>query len=172
MKTYICLLFAALVLTGVAGAEDAVFPNRLRNAVVGEWAILMDTAGPEIGNRERVVVVDVAGDGDEKAVVIRREPIDDDGTVGEGGEVEINLARFADRMREMTDKAKEIESVEMLVGDSELTMWSMMWEKEAEDGQTYEYKVWVSEELPVGGLFKTWSSDPEFSAVEMIDCGN
>ncbi len=171
MKKALLFMCVGMVMSAIAMAGDYVLPNRMADVKVGEWVILSETSGPSMGDRERFTVVEIKGEDEFKTVVVRRERIADDGSVTEQNDLEINLARFQDRLHEMEDKAKQVSRERMVVDNRDLALWSVSWERENEDGEMHEYKMWVSEDLPVGGLYKTWSSDPNFPALELMDCG-
>jgi hypothetical protein len=133
--------------------------------------ITRDVSGEDVGGKIRIVVVKV----EDGAVTIRRERLDADGSVSESGEIEIKLPHSEKRLQDLQDKAKQISRERLIIKDREFAVTAISWDGDegevGTNGAVREFKVWVSEELPVGGIAKTWSSDPDFPAFEVIDYG-
>ncbi len=170
MRTFIMALMAAVLLAGAAAAADNVIPNRLAKAKAGEWVMLQDTAGPNAGEKEKFTVAEFKGTGDDMIIVLKRERYDAEGKVSETKDMEINLAKYAARLAELEDKAKQISRERLTLNNTEFTLWAVTWDRETESG-THEFKIWLSDQIPVGGFFKSWSSDPTFPAAELVDFG-
>lgn len=154
-----------------AAAADTVLPHNLATAKAGEWTLMKDIAGETPGELARYSVAEVRGDGDDKVVVMRRERFGDDGEVAETRDFEINAARYAQRMAGLEDKAKQVSREKMKVKGRELSVFAVTWDHEGDDGETSEMKLWLSPDVPVGGLVKSWSSNPAFPAAELVDFG-
>lgn len=160
------LLFAVCL---SAAAADVALPGRLKKAKVGEWLIMRDVSGADAGERMRISVAEVR-EGAPKVVVLKRERLGDDGSVLESKDMEIDMDRYAERIAGMEEKAKQISRERLTVKDKEFTVYAISWDDE-NDGETREFKVWVSEDLPVNGMAKFWCSDPEMPSAEVIDYG-
>lgn len=166
----ILLAFAALAMFAAqAVAADGAIVNRLDKAKVGEWVMMQDVSGDSVGEKTKVEVIAVR-DG---MVVIKREHYDENGAVSDSKEHEIKLDRYAQRMADLQEKAKQISRERLTVKDKEMTVQAVSWDDEDPDDADArrEFKIWVSEDLPIGGIAKTWSSDPGFPAAEVIDYG-
>lgn len=166
MRNTLMFIGALMFLTLAASAADGSIPNRMDKVKAGEWVMMLNVSGAEAGEKIKVSVAEVK-DG---AVVIKRETFNADGSSGEVEQREIALSRYNERLSELEGKAKQISRERLTVKDKELSVVAVTWDREAE-GETHEFKIWVSEELPIGGIAKTWSSDQEFPAAEVIDYG-
>lgn len=160
--------FLALSMFVAAGAADYVIPNRLAKAVAGEWTLMQTVAGDHMGEKIRFSVKSVIGVGEDAVVLIANERLDADGAVAEVDEVEVPLSRYAAKLRELEDNAKQVSRERLTIGDAAYTVYAVTWDDE-ESGR--EMKIWISDDIPVGGLMKSWSSDAAFPAVELVDFG-
>lgn len=168
MRRLALSLIICLSVAGTALSTDSVVPFRLPHAKVGEWALFLDTSGSKPGEQFRFSVSEVKGSGADSVVVILYERFDPAGELTDEREIELNLAEMEKRSQELEDKAKQISRERMTIKDQEMTVWAISWDDEDNDR---EFKIWISEDLPVGGLAKSWSSDPEIPAAELIDYG-
>lgn len=168
MRKILLTLAAIAVLSVAASAADGSIPNRMDKAKAGEWVMMQNVAGDGAGTKTKVSVTEVK-DG---VVFIKREIFDRDGNPEEVFQHEIPLDRYAARLAELEGKAKQISRERLTVKDKELSVVAISWDGDPEDGKPdREFKIWVSEELPMGGIAKTWSSDHDFPAAEVIDYG-
>lgn len=168
MRRTLLTLAAIAVLTVAASAAEGSIPNRLGKAKAGEWVMMQNVAGDGAGTKTKVSVTEVK-DG---VVFIKREIFDRDGNVEDEFQHEIPLDRYDARLAELEGKAKQISRERLAVKDKELSVVAISWDGDPEEGKPErEFKIWVSEELPIGGIAKTWSSDNDFPAAEVIDYG-
>ena len=161
-----CIMILGVV--GAANAADDAIPHRLARAKVGEWVLLRDVSGDRAGETTKFSVTEVKGSGDEAIVVLKKEEFDRDGKAADTKDIEIPIARYNTRIAGLEDKAKQISRERLMVKDKEITVVAVTWDDEE---NSRELKIWVSDEIPTGGIVKTWSSDPEFPAFELIDYG-
>ncbi|MDR1535849.1 MAG: hypothetical protein LBU64_12275 [Planctomycetota bacterium] len=163
-----CLLALLLAAAG-AGGRAGEIPNRLAKARIGEWALFQDvSAGEHSGDLTRFSVVDIRDGGEARTLVVRMEKLGPEGTAEESRDLEMILDEADRRTEELAARAKQVVSGQLLVGEREFPVVEVAWDDEDD---SREIKIWLSEELPIGGLAKTWSSDPEFPAFELIDYG-
>lgn len=167
MRKLALVLTLALSLAGAALAGESVVPFRLPDAKVGEWTLFLNTSGERTGEQARFSVKEVKG-GDDKVVVILYERFDASGQPIEERDIELNIADMKKHSQDLEDKAKQISRERLAIKDKEITVWAISWDDEENNR---EFKVWISGELPVGGLAKSWSSDPNIPAAELIDYG-
>lgn len=168
----IMLVVASVVFAGMAAASaaaaDGDLPNRLEKAKAGEWLLFRNVSGERDDRLTKYSIVEVKGEGDDKVVVLRIEHLGAEGEATESRDVEINMAKYRERRAGILDRAKQISSERLTIKDKEMPVTAVI--IDSEDGKS-EFKFWVSADLPVNGLVKTWSSDPEFHAIELIDYG-
>ncbi|MCD7896824.1 MAG: hypothetical protein LUG50_09150 [Planctomycetaceae bacterium] len=162
-----CLCLA--VATTAAAVDGPEIPNRLPQAKAGEWVLMQGTSGDNMGVRNRVTVTAVK-DG---VVSLKRERLAPDGTVEETNAFDLNLERMASRNADLREHATAINTETIFVKDKEFSVVAVSWKGDpAEDGSgEREFKIWLSPDLPVGGLAKTWSSDHDFPSSEIVDYG-
>ena len=162
------LLLAIGLLVPAASAESAI-PSRLDKAKAGEWVVMRDIS---VGGEEEIMRISVSAvrEGNPKVVVLKRERLAPDGSVEESKEMELDLDSYAERVRGLEDKAKQISRERLTVKDKELTVYAVSWDDERDD-VVREFKIWVSEDLPIGGIAKFWCSDPEMPSAEVVDYG-
>lgn len=172
MRRMLGVLSVFLLSTLTVAAADGFVPNRLAQAKVGEWTLMRHISGEHAGELIRFIVADRKGTGDDAVVVLRRERLDENGEVADEREFELNLEKLSQRMAGIEDKAKQTSRERMTVKDKEMVVYAITWDQESRrDGNTYEMKMWVSEEVPVGGMVKNWSENPRFPASELVDYG-
>jgi len=164
---HVIAFVAAVMLCGLTIAAEGVIPRRLAEAKAGEWVLLRDVSGENAGETIKFTVVEIK-DGEDKVVSMRSERYGEDGTVIETKDFEFPLSKYLERTEKLEDKAKQIGRERLTVKDKEIAVTAVSWDDEEE---TREYKLWISEDIPVGGIVKTWSSDPDFPAAELIDFG-
>lgn len=166
------LSVAVLVVVSLScAAADTALPRNLATAEVGEWTLMKDIAGETRGETTRYSVVEVRGDGEDKVVVLRRERYGDDNTVVETRDLDIPVARYSQRLADLEGKAKQVSRENLTVKEEEVPVYAVTWDHVGEDGESQEIKLWLSPSVPVGGLVKSWSSDPAFPAAELVDYG-
>lgn len=172
MRNMLLVLPMFLLSVLAAGAADGFVPNRLAQAKVGEWTLMRNVAGEHAGELTRFIVVERKGSGADAAVVLRRERLDERGEVSDERQFDINLDKLAERMAGIEEKAKQVSRERMTVKDKDMVVYAITWDHESKrDGKTYEMKMWVSEEVPVGGMVKNWSENPRFPSSELVDYG-
>ena len=163
---------AALMLSAAPAVAGDIIPIPLVTAKVGEWVLLRDVSGDKAGALVRYTVSERTGTGDDEKVVLRRETLGQDGDAEETRTIDINLAHYKERFHSLEDKAKQISRERMRVKDNEINVIAVAWDHEDEKtGETREFKIWLSDELPVGGMARFWCSDPAFPATEITDFG-
>lgn len=167
MRAFLYALFM-LCVAGIAVSAEGAIPNRMGLVKPGEWLLMQEVAGPNAGDRVKFEAVEVRGSGADAVVVIRGQRFSG-GEETESREIEIPVARYGQRLAELEDKAKQISRERLVVKDAEITVFAVSWDDEAEE--PHEFKIWVSRDVPLGGIVKSWSSDPEFPAAEIIDYG-
>ncbi len=167
MRTVILTFAAAFLFAAAARAVD--IPNPLADAVPGEWVLMEDVSGEETGERTKVTLTAI----DAERFTICLEHIDADGAVVERNEHTFPLAEHNRRMAEMAANAKETAEDFVFIGDAEYPTVSVhvVTDDKDADGNAREFKLWISDSLPIGGLAKTWSSDPKLPDAEVIDFG-
>jgi hypothetical protein len=169
MRTFVLsFLTAALFAASAATAADTV-PNRIAQAKAGEWVLMEDVSGEESGELTKVTLIAI----DAESFTVLREHIDAEGNVVESKEHVVKLADYNRRMDGMAARAKEITSEFVFIGEKEypVTAVHIVSETKDENGAEREFKIWISEELPIGGVAKTWSSDVDFPSAEVVDFG-
>ena len=171
MRRIVLSAVLAIVCSAAVAADSAV-PNRLPQAKAGEWVLMVDITGENAGEKMKVSVVEVR-EGTPKVVVLRRDRIAADGTSTQEGVLELNLDRYAERMAGLEEKAKQVSRERLTIKDREFTVQAISWDGDTPDadGKPREFKMWLTEELPIGGMAKFWSSDPEVPSIEVIDYG-
>ena len=168
MRTLVFSLLAALVFGSAAIAADAV-PNRIAKAKVGEWVLMQDVSGDDSGELTKVTLLAIDGD----SFTVKREHIDAAGAVVESKEHVVKLDAYNKRMADMAARAKETTQEFVVIKDKQypVTAVYVISETKDADGNDREFKIWLSEELPIGGVAKTWSSDVKLPSAEVIDFG-
>jgi len=168
MRTlYIALL--AFAFAGFAAAAEKAIPNRIGDIKQGEWVMMEDVSADADGEKTKITVTNVS-DG---KVTLRREHFDKAGTVTETKENEIDVERLRQRIADLEKKAGAMTEEFVVVGEKQIPVVAVYWEGEDKDeeGKPHEYKIWMSEKLPVTGLAKFWSSDNGIPHAEIIDYG-
>lgn len=167
MRALMLSFLAGLLFAGAAVAVD--IPNRIASAKVGEWVLMEDVSGEESGEATKVTLTAVDGEG----FTVLRETIDADGAVVETKEDTVSFADYNKRMEGMAARAEEITEEFVFIGGKEYPVVAVRviaGEKD-ENGNDREFKVWISPDLPIGGVAKTWSSDVNFPSAEVVDFG-
>ncbi|MCL2000870.1 MAG: hypothetical protein FWG74_05505 [Planctomycetes bacterium] len=163
----IMTVFALTMLTVGAVAADGSLPNRLDQVKAGEWLLLKDVSGARIGELTKFSVSEVKGEGADKVVVMTIDRYHDE-KIEETRDIEIPVSRYAERMAGLEARAKQIGRERLTIKDREIVVVTVTWD---DDREPREIKLWLSDELPIGGLAKSWSSDPDFPAAELVDYG-
>jgi hypothetical protein len=167
MRGFVTGLFLAFL--PVAIGLSGEIPNRLPQARVGEWLLFQDVSGERSGEYTRFSIVDIKGEGDDKVLILRIEKL---AGAEDGGDdvrdIEIRPSGFAGRIAELEKKATQITRGALTVRDSELDVVEVAF---TDDDGVREFRLWVSDSAPIGGLVKTWCSDPDFPAAELVDYG-
>lgn len=171
MRRFALIVPLLLAFAVGASAADRMLPNHLVNAKPGEWVVMRDIAGDNAGEFSRFIILERKGEGDDAVVTMRRERLNEAGEVTESRDFDINLARHAKRLAELEDKAKQISREHITINDKTYNVYAVTWDHEGKDGQVSEMKMWVSDEIPGGGMVKIWSSNPNFPAAELVDSG-
>ncbi len=167
MRTFVLALCAALLAVSAGVAVD--IPNRIGSAKVGEWVLMEDVSGEESGEATKVTLTAIDGE----SFTITREHIDASGAVIETKEHTIPLADYNRRMEGMASRAKEITEEFVFIGEKEYPVVAVhiVSDTKDENGNDREFKMWISADLPIGGVAKTWSSDVRFPSAEVVDFG-
>ncbi|MCD8139669.1 MAG: hypothetical protein LUE17_07815 [Planctomycetaceae bacterium] len=162
------LTVAAVCFATFAMAADATIPNRFDQVKPGEWIVMQDVSGGDrAGERNRISVVSVA-DG---VITIRREHYAADGSLIETKEHALDIARITERQAALQTRATSITPGFITVKDKEIPVVAVAFKGENGEDADREYMIWVSADLPLGGLAKTWCSDAEFPQAEVVDYG-
>lgn len=167
MRGLLTALLLALASVGAVAAAGEL-PNRMDKVKAGEWLLVKDVSGSRAGELTKFTVAEVKGAGADKVVVMKIERFGPDEKVQETRDVEIPVARYAERMAGLEAKAKQIGKERLTIKGKEIPVATVTWD---DDKEPREFKLWLSEDLPIGGLAKSWSSDPEFPAAELVDYG-
>ncbi len=167
MRTALLALAAALLLSAAVAGE--AIPNRIAAAKAGEWVLMEDVSGGDAPEQTRVTLLRIDG----ASFTVKREHFGEDGAVVETKEHEISLADYNRRMEEMASRAQEITREFITINEKEypVTAVRILTEETDANGEPREFKVWLSPDLPIGGVAKTWSSDADFPSAEVIDFG-
>jgi hypothetical protein len=168
MRKMILTLFA-FAMCFTAAAEDS-FPNRMSQAKVGEWVLMEDVSGADIGEKTKVTVTKVA-DG---VITVKREHLDENGNIAETKEHDIPLANYNQRMDSIKSRATSVSKEFVVIKDKEYPVTAVEFvsiSSKTEDGGEREFKIWFTDELPIGGVAKIWCSDTDFPSAEVIDFG-
>lgn len=156
MRKILTALLVTLFFMAAVAAADAI-PDRLSQAKAGEWVLMTDTSDASSGEKVKFTAVEVRP-GDPGVLVLKREHFTADGTVDESREIEVPFDRQAKRMADLKEKAKQISTERLWVKDKEFTVTAVSWDDDkGEGGEPREFKMWLSEELPLGGVAKFWS---------------
>ncbi len=163
------LFLATLILSASAAVAADCIPNRICLAKTGEWVLMTDVSGEESGEQTKVTLTAVGAE----SFTVKREHIAADGTVAETIDTTITLADYNRRMNEMAARAKSVTDEFVVIGDTEYPVVAVhiLSDKPDANGNPREFKVWISDKLPIGGIAKTWSSDPAFPSAEVVDFG-
>ncbi len=159
------LLFVALAAAGTSAGE---IPNRLDQVKAGEWLLMRDVSGARTGELTKFSVSAVKGEGADKVLTLKIERYGPDEKVQETKEIEIPVSRYTERMAGLESKAKQIGRERLTVKGKEIPVVTVTWD---DDKEPREFKLWLSDELPIGGVAKSWSSDQDFPAAEVEDYG-
>ncbi len=162
------VLCATAFALSAAAAEKAI-PDSIADVKRGEWVMMEDVSPDGNGEKTRVTATAVTGD----TVTLRRERFDGDGAVIDTKESEIPLSRMRERFADLKKRAKTVTDEFVMIGGREMPVIAVQWEGDSKDdqGRPREYKVWLSEEIPLAGVAKFWSSDAGIPHAEILDYG-
>ncbi len=168
MRPFALSFALALLAAGAAAGADAV-PNRIARAKAGEWVLMEDVSGGGEPERTKATLIRI----DDESFTVRREHFDENGDIVETREHVLLLADYNRRMEEMASRAKEITEEFVIIGEKEYPVTAVRIAADEADGSgdAREFKIWISPDLPIGGVAKTWSSDAAFPSAEVIDFG-
>lgn len=160
------LIFAFAV--GVAFAADtSAIPDRTGRIQPGEWIILQDTSGDST-DTNKITVLDRKGD----VLKLRREHFDSDGNLVGTTEHELDLKKFAERAQSVKGKAIEVTDEFIMIDEEGHEVVGVLWEDTDKDsGQKHQYKVLVSENIPISGVVRYWSSNPDAPSADVVGYG-
>lgn len=163
--------FAAFAADNAGGASSGgiAIPNPLADAKAGEWVLMEDVSGEESGEAIKVTLVAV----DDASVTMRIEDIDADGVVAATREHVIPRAFFDKGREDMRKNLIEVTDDFVVIKGKEYPVVAVRYTAHipARGGDPVEFKMWISDEIPVTGIAKSWSSDVKFSAGEVVDFG-
>lgn len=167
MRTMLLTLFAIAVCTVAVAGES--FPNRMDQAREGEWVLMREVSSADSDERVRMTVTKVA-DG---KISVRREHLDADGKIFESKDYDLTLESYNQRMEGIKSRARSITNEFLVINDTEFDVVAVEFtgESKTADGEERDFKIWFSEKLPIGGIAKIWSSDPDFPSAEVVDFG-
>ncbi|MCD8351335.1 MAG: hypothetical protein LUC93_12070 [Planctomycetaceae bacterium] len=162
------LTLVAVSFAAVAMAAETTIPNRLDQVKAGEWVLMQDVSGGDrAGERNRISVVSVA-DG---VINLKREHYAADGSLIETKEHSLDIARMKERQAGLQTRATSITPGFITVKDQEIAVVAVAFKGENGDDAEREFMIWLSPDLPISGLAKTWCSDAEFPQAEVVDDG-
>ncbi len=162
------LTVAAVCCATLAVAADTAIPNRLDQVKPGEWILMQDVSGGDrAGEQNRISVVSVA-DG---IIMVKREHYAADGSLIETKEHPLDIARMKERQAALQARATSITPGFITVKEKEIPVVAVAFKGEEGEDAEREYMIWISADLPIGGLAKTWCSDAEFPQAEVLDYG-
>ncbi len=135
---------------------------------IGEWALMEDVSGDAV-ERTKFTLLRIDGE----SFTVKREHMDESGAVVETMEHTVSFADYNKRLEGMAARAKEVTREFVIVKDREIPVTAVHIVSDTKDGNgdDREFKLWISDEIPLGGLAKTWSSDPAFPSAEVVDFG-
>lgn len=168
MRKGIAVLMALCITAATAVAVDAsAVPNRTSLIQPGEWILLKDTSG-ETTDTNKITVLDRQGD----MVTLRREHFDGNGVLIKSSESQMDLAKYAKRANDVKSKATNVTEEFMMIDEVGHEVFGLLWEdSNKETGEKHQYKVLVSPKLPIAGVARFWTSDPEAPTADVIAYG-
>lgn len=168
MRTMFAFVMAVVLGAAAAVAAEKTIPNSIEDVKRGEW-VTMEDVSTNGGETIKVTATAVGGD----TITLRRERFDRDGAVIDATENEIPLSRMRERFADIKKRAKTISDEFVMIGDKEMPVVAVQWEGEAVDSQgtPHQYKIWLSDRLPLTGVAKFWSSDNGIPHAEILDYG-
>lgn len=169
MRTLYIAAMSLFLLAVTAAAGEKAVPNRVADMKQGEWVLMEDVSPESDGETIRVTVTRVGGG----KFTLRRDHMDKTGAITETKESEMDVADAAKRLDDLGKKARTVTDEMIIVNEREIPVVAIEWEgsKKDADGNSHEYKMWLSEKLPVTGVAKFWSSDNSIPHAEIIDYG-
>lgn len=155
----------AVSLTAAAVDTSAV-PSRAADIRPGEWIILQDTSGHS-SDTNKITVLERNGD----VLKLRREHYDSDGNLLETSTNDMDLSKYAQRAADVKSKALDVTEEFMMIDDQGHEMVGLLWEDTDKSGEKHQYKVLVSPNIPITGVARYWSSNPESPVGDVIGYG-
>lgn len=159
-----------MFLTAAVRAADAPsIPDRVAAIKPGEWVLMQHVSADGTTETSKATVTAVEGD----TITISHEQFDAEGaSLGATGRG-MNAAEIRERIADLSKRATSITAETLVVKEKELPVVSIQWTADTQDasGRAHEFKVWVSDRIPVTGLAKFWSSDTNIPQAEILDYG-
>lgn len=160
-------LILCVAAVSAAAVDTSSVPDRIESIRPGEWVILQDTSG-ESKDTNKITVMDRKGD----VVSLRREHYDENGTLVEVKDSEMNLSKYAQYAKNIKGKAVEVTDEFILIDDQGHEVVGMLWEDQDKNtGEKHQYKVLVSPNLPISGVARFWTSNPNAPTADVIAYG-
>ncbi len=168
-KLALTLLAFGLFAVTAAAANFTQIPDRLPQAKVGEWVLLQNVSGDNQGDKLKITVTKVQN----STVTVKREHLDADGKVTDSKEHDMNLAKIKDRVADLQKKATSIGEETVYIKERPVATVAVAWDGDDNNDRMAgrQFKLWVSDKLPIGGMAKSWSSDSKFPSYEVLDYG-
>lgn len=168
MRRILVLLVAfGLVAASAVAVDASSVPSRLDKIQPGEWIILQDTSGDSTDTNKITVT---ARNGN--IVKLRREHYDADGKLVETTEHDFDIAKYAARSADVKSKALEITEEFMMIDEEGHDVFGILWEdNDKKTGEKHQYKVLVSPNLPLAGIARFWTSNPNTPTADVIGYG-
>ena len=85
----------------------------------------------------------------------------------------MSKADMRERSAGLRQRATSIEPGFVMIKDREIPVVAVSFSGDGKDGSgaNREFIIWLSNEIPAGGIAKTWCSDADFPQAEVIDFG-
>lgn len=166
MRTVTAFLMM-LALTAAVAADTSKVPDRMDKIQPGEWIILQDTSG-ESTDTNKITVLARNGD----TLKLRREHYDSNGNLLETKDSDFDIAKYNKRADDIKSKALEVTEEFLMIDDQGHEVVGLLWEdNDKTTGQKHQYKVLVSPNIPITGVARYWSSNPDSPTADIIDYG-
>lgn len=166
-KVIAALIVFCITAVTAAAVDVSSIPNRTRQIQPGEWILLQDTSG-ESTDTNKITVLDRNGD----IIKLRREHYDDNGVLINSTESEMDLAKYDQRANDIKAKAIGVTEEFMMIGDTGHEVYGLLWENaDKNTGEKHQYKVLVSPDLPIAGVARFWTSNPNSPTADVIGFG-
>lgn len=166
-KVIAVLMTLCLIATAASAIDAASVPNRTPKIQPGEWILLQDTSG-ETTDTNKITVLDRTGD----IVTLRREHFDENGALIDTSESTMDLAKYNQYAQGIKAKATDVTEEFIVIDDVGHDVYGLLWEGESKNtGEKHQYKVLVSPDLPIAGVARFWTSDPDSPTADVIGYG-